>query len=146
MAVLSGFNGKLQTPTDAVIAVQTAAPASNDFATIGGLSNFSAELSATEIDITNQSSNESKEILDGRGVKALSLTFTGQATDAQLAKDIETNVLSQKLRWFRLLQSDNLNRTYTGKFKITNFSLSGSHDGSVEVNFSLMSSGVVTVA
>lgn len=146
MPSLSGFQLLLKTPTDGAMAIQENAPQDSDFATIGGMQSTSFDLAATEIEVTNQSSNENREILDGRGVRSLSITGSGQLQNSQIAKDLEANVLSNRLRWFQVEQQDNSNRKYTAKFKLSSYNFSGNHDGSVDFSLTLMSSGAVTIS
>ena len=146
MAALSGFRLLLKTPTDATIAIQTAQPANSDFSTIGGMQSTNVDWSASEIDVTTQSSDENRELLDGRGIKSLNFAASGQLQDSQIAKDLEANFLTQRLRWFQVEQEDNTNRRYTVKFKLTSYSFSGNHDGSVDFNLTLMSSGAISIA
>lgn len=146
MAGLSGFKTLLQTPTDETKAAQATAPAAADFSTIGGFQSVDSDGSASEIDVTNQSSGEYREILDGRGVRSLDINCSGVLQNTAIAKALEANQFSQKLRWFRIVQEDDSNRTKTAKFKITSFSKSSAHDGSVNFSMSLMSSGPVTIA
>ena len=144
--MLGGFKTWLQTPTDEAIASQDAAPATGDFSTVGGFQNIDFNLTASEIDVTNQSSDENKEILNERGVRAGSISGSGILQDSAIAKAIEANVLSQKLRWLRIVQDDTASdRTYSGRWKITDYSFSAPHDGPVTFSFTLSSSGEVSV-
>ncbi len=140
-----GFNLKVQTPTDDVKANQAAAPVAGDFSDLGSVRSVSLESTAQEIDITTQSSNENREILDERGTKSWNVSVSGVVSSADLFKSLELNVLNNKLRWFRLVQSDNANRTYLAKFKISNISIEGANDSEVTFSMSLMSSGPRTI-
>lgn len=145
MAILSGFQLQIQTPTDESVASGSSAPATNAFSVIGAIQSNSIEIAASEIDITTQSSNENREILNDRGIKNLNINVTGLATDSSLHKALELNVFSNKLRWFRLVKVDDSSRTYLSRFKISNLSQEGAHDGAVSLSFSLMSSGAVVI-
>ena len=146
MPGLSGFRFPILTPSDVAKASQDAPPADGDFEVIGGVQEKGLEMTATEIDITNNSSSENREILDGHGVKSHQITFSGILQNADLHKALENNFLNQKLRWFRIIQTDNGNRKYTSKYKITSFSTTGTHDGAITFNATLMSSGALTIA
>ena len=146
MGALSGFKTKLQTPTDEAKASQEAAPAAGDFATVGGFQQIDGDHSASEIDVTNQSSNESRELLNERGIRSMDLSGSGVLLDSAIAKALEANLYSQKLRWVRILQEDDGGRTRAARCKITNFTHASAHDGSVTFTITLMSSGPVTLA
>ena len=146
MASLSGFTFKCYTPSDAVKAIQDTPPADGDYVVIGGLQEKGLERTASEIEITSDSSGENRELLDGHGVRSGQITLSGFVQDTDLFKSLESTFLAQKLRWFRLIQPDNANRKYTGKFKITSLSNTGSHDNAITFSATLMSSGAITTA
>lgn len=149
MPALSGYRYPIYTPSDDVKAVQAAVPDDADFEKIGGCQEKTFERTATEIEITSDSSGENRELLDGHGIRSAQITFNGFTRDSALHKSLETNWASQKLRWFRLVEQDNANgagRTHTGKFKITSFSNTGTQDGAITFNITLMSSGPITTA
>ena len=143
---LSGFTMVLQTPSNAAVAVQEAAPADGDFTTVGGLQSKTMDFAASEIDITADDTNENRTLLDGHGIKSLDFSADGFLKNNQIYKDLEASWASQSLRWFRIIQPDNGNRTYTAKFKITSIQHTGTHDGAVGFSATLMSSGAVTIA
>lgn len=145
MAILSGFQLQIQTPTDESVASGSSAPVANAFSVIGAIQSNSIEIAASEIEVTTQSSDENREILNDRGIKNLNINVTGLATDSSLHKALELNVFSNKLRWFRLVKVDDSSRTYLARFKISNLSQEGAHDGAVSLSFALMSSGAVVI-
>ena len=145
MGGLAGYNYRLQTPTDASISNQDGKPQVSDYEDLGNVTSNSIELTATEIDITSQSSNQNKELLDGFGIKSASISSSGLKSDQQLHNDLEENFGTQRLRWFRLIQRDS-GRVYEGKFKITSLQVEGANDQAVTFSLSLMSSGEVTRA
>ena len=146
MPPLAGFKTWLQTPTDENLASQEASPLANQFETIGGFQTIDPSYTATEIDATNQSSNENRELLNERGIRSSNISGSGVLQNSAIAKALELNWISQKLRWFQVVQQDNNNRTYKSRFKITNFSHSSAHDGTVNFTIELMSSGPISIA
>ena len=146
MPGLSGYRFPIQTPSDSVKAAQDAIPDDADFETIGGVQNKGLEITAAEIDITSDSSGENREILDGHGIRSHNLTVDGIVQNSVLFKALETNALNQKLRWFRVVQTDNAARKYTSKYKITSFQSTGAHDGAIQFTATLTSSGPLTIA
>ena len=146
MPALSGFTYKVYTPSDAVKAVQSTVPGDSDFVVIGGLQEKGLEFTATDIEITNDSSGENRELLDGHGIRSYTVTLNGFVQNSALHKALEVNSMNQKLRWFRMIQPDNANRKYTGKFKISSLTNTGSFDNAITFSATLTSSGPLTIS
>ena len=66
--------------------------------------NFSG--TADGIEITNKSSGENRELLNGRGVIGLEVTGEGIAQNSVIHKDLQQTFLRQKLRWFSVERED----------------------------------------
>ena len=117
MASLSGFKFLLKTPTNEVVAKQNNIPNLNTFSTIGGFQSNALDFSATEIDVTNKSSGENRELLNRQGILSISASGSGILQDEAIAKAIEVNVEEQDLRWFALEREDG--RTFIARFKLS---------------------------
>ena len=146
MAIGSGFKLLLQTVSDDAKAKQVAVPNAGDFANVAGLQAKSLAINSQEIDITSGDSDEWREILADRGTRSVDISGNGVADDGALAKKLELRSFDNSITWFRITRSDSANRSYTGKFKITSFNITGNHDGALEFEISLMSSGPLVVA
>ena len=146
MASRAGQKFLLQTPSDEAKAVQDAAPSDGDFTTVAGMQTVTGDLTATEIDVTNQSSGENRELLDAHGIRAFTISGTGIMQDSAMQKALETTYANQKLRWFRIKQDDVTTGVITrvAKFKISSFNITGVYDNAITFNMTLMSSGAVT--
>jgi len=140
---LSGFLFKLKTPLGNKASQSSMPSLEDDFQDYGGVRGNSFSLSADGIDITNKSSGKNRTLLDGHGTLAMEMSGDGFTENEVLHKEIQQNVLSQALRWFLIERDDG--RTFIGKFKITSYQESGSHDGAVTFNISLMSSGTLYI-
>ena len=143
MPALSGFLYKLKTPSSQVIAEGNTLPTISLFAEIGGFQTNEFSGTADGIEITNKSSGENRELLNGRGVIGLEVTGEGIAQNSVIHKDLQQTFLRQKLRWFSVEREDG--RKFIARFKITSFNTSGAHDGPQMFNITLMSSGAIYV-
>ena len=145
MGALSGFKLLLQTPLDDAKAKQDAVPIAGDFSSVAGIQAKSVSINAQEIDITSGSTDEWRTLLADRGTRSWDISGNGVMDDGALAKKLESRSIDNSLNWFRVIRSDQANRAYTGKFKISTFNFEGNHDGSVNFDISLMSSGPLTI-
>ena len=143
MAILSGFKFLLSTPTGADVPFQSARPAENLFTTIGGFQSNGLNISAEGIDITNKSSGEWRELLKNRGKVSLDISGAGIMDDTDLKKELELNVINEKLRWFKLTREDN--RSFYALCKIVSLNFQGQHDQAMTFDFALQSSGGVII-
>lgn len=141
--ILSGFKFILKTPLTDALAFQTDRPNNSDFAQFGAIQSNTFEIAASAIETTNKSSAENREILDNYGMSTLDLSGTGFTDNSIIVKNLEQNVISQKIRWFLLEREDG--RRFISKCKITNISAEGAHDGAVSFSIALMSSGVIYI-
>ena len=146
MPGLAGQDFIIKTPAAESVANGAAKPQDSAFTALGNVQTLSKEFTATEIEITSQSSNNNRELLEEAGIKQMTLSVEGYVPDSTLFRSLETNMLNQKLRWFQVSRPDNSGRTYTGKFKITSLSDTGGVGDAVTFSLSLMSSGAVTIS
>ena len=146
MKSLSGFLFLLQTVSDDVKSAQDNAPAPADFTTMGGLQTKSLNFNGQEVDVTSGDSSEWRHLLDGRGLRSFDVSGSGIADDSELSKKIESRFVANKIFWWRIIRTDQANRAFTGKFKVSTFNYTGPHDGPLNYEISLMSSGPVTIA
>lgn len=115
------------------------------YTTLGGLRSTSVTRNAEAIDSTNHGSNQNREILDGAGIRSLSISGSGIfTTDANLAV-IEDAHEAQTLTRFQVIDVDS-GRTYTALFKIVTFERSGDYNNEQAYSISLESSGSITTS
>ena len=144
MASNSGFQALVQSPADKAIAVQANAPSNSDFSQVGGLRSNNKTFNNTPIDITTQSSNELRELLDGHGIRSLDVSIEGVANDSQIFKDILQDQVAGRLRWFQLFQEDSGVRI-TFKAKIVSYAENAPYDDAVGLTLEVQSSGAITI-
>lgn len=120
-------------------------PGSGTFTTIGGLRSTSATRNAEAIDATNHGSNQNKELLNGAGIRSMSVSGSGIFTDDANLEAIEDAHEAQLLTRFQVIDTDN-GKSYTALFKIVSFERSGDYNNEQAYSISLESSGAITVA
>jgi TP901-1 family phage major tail protein len=113
------------------------------FTVIGGIRSKSMTLNAEAIDITNQDSDEWREILDGAGIKSLSLSGSGIFTDDAVIDQIRTDMVANTMRNCQLIE-DASGAKWQGKFKFTSFERAGEYNGEQTWSVSLESSGEIS--
>lgn len=111
---------------------------------LGALKANSMSLNNEEIDITSKGSNQWKELLDGAGIRSVSISGSGVYDAESPINLVEDNCKDGVLTNFRIRDAAAGGRTRTGLFKITSFELSGEHNGATTYSISLSSSGEVT--
>lgn len=113
------------------------------FTTIGGLRSTSLSINGEEVDITNQGSQQWKELLDGAGIVSMSVSGSGVFTNSAAENLALTRCLGRTLANYQV--SDGI-RTFTGKFKITKMERAGEYKGEQTWSVSLASSGAIVIA
>lgn len=136
---MSGNAGK-----DLLLKVEDS-PGAGTYTTLGGLRSKTFEMSATVIESTNHGSNQYKEILDGAGIRAFTMSGEGIYNSAATLTLVETACLDQTLTRFQIVDATSGGRTYTGLFKIASVSREASFDAEQTYSISLESSGSITI-
>lgn len=113
------------------------------FVTLAGLRTKEISMNAELVDITNSDSvNQCREILDGIGVRSLSVSGAGVAKDVASLEVIRDSWAEQELRDTEFFIPDF--GTFACKTKVTTFVMNGEYNGAVMFNASLESSGDIT--
>lgn len=113
------------------------------FTTIGGLRSSSISLNNEAIDVTAQDSSQWTTLLDGAGIKKVTVSGSGIFEDTTSEQQMLTDHLAGTLRDFQLADGVGV---FAGKFKITKMERKGDYKGSQDWSMSLESSGAVTYA
>ena len=114
------------------------------FQTVGGLRSKSLSFAAEAIDVSNHGSNQWKQILDGAGMKSVSISGSGVYTSAANFRTIEENAFANLLTCLAFLDAVS-GRIYSGCFKITGIENNGEYDGEAGYSISAESAGEVTI-
>lgn len=104
------------------------------FTTLGGLRTKSWSFGSDGIEVTNHGSNQWRQMLDGAGIKSMSLSGEGVYTSATNFRTVENNAHANTLTCFAIVEIVT-GRVYNGCFKIT--AVEGSADFSGEATYSL---------
>lgn len=115
------------------------------YTTLGGLRSKSMTLNAEAIDVTNHGSNEWKELLDGAGVKSMSISGSGVFNTSTTLSQAITDWAAQTLRNFQIVDADS-GLTFQGAFKITSMERAGEYNGEQTWSMSMESSGTITIS
>lgn len=114
------------------------------FQNFGGLRSKSFSFNSEGIDITNQDSDEWKNILDGAGVRSFSVSGSGVYTNEDVFQDAQESALNNALICMMFIDVK-ASRVWVGCMKITSLEISGDYDAESNYSISAESSGAVTV-
>ncbi len=114
------------------------------FDIIGGLRSKSLTINNEAIDVTNHGSNQFRELLDGCGIRSMSISGSGIFNTSTTLSQIRTDVINGTLRNFQIVD-DVGGDVFEGLYKITSFERAGEYNGEQTWSVSLESSGEVTV-
>lgn len=135
-----------QAGRDLLLKVEAPA-ASGSYSTLGGLRAKTYTINNEAIDVTNHGSNEYREILDGAGIRSMSVSGSGVHTgDAATLNAIESAMLAGTLLLFQIVDVTSGGRTYSASFKVTSFERGGEHNAEQTYSLSLESSGQITIS
>lgn len=114
------------------------------YLTIGGLRSKSLSFNNEAIDVTSHDSSEWKELLDGKGIKSMSVSGSGVFTNSSAETQIRNDLIAGTLRKFKLF--DGAGNTFEAIFKITSLEYGGEYNAEQNWSISLESSGAVSIA
>lgn len=117
----------------------------SDYAAVVAGRELSLVINGSDIDITNKGSGGFSELLDEGGVTSMTVSVSGVFTDETSQTLLQTIALERKLWNMQLAYGGNTGKTVTGKFKVSNFTISGGSDDAVTFEASLTSSGAVVI-
>ncbi len=114
------------------------------FVTVAGLRARTVSLNARTVDITDSGSGGWRELLEGAGIRALSVSGSGVFRDADSDALIREAFFAQSpADWQVVVPGFG---TFAGPFLIAALEYAGSHDGEATFSLTLSSSGEVTFA
>ena len=128
---------------DLLLEVETAPSV---YTLLGGLRTKSFTINSEAIETTNHGSGEYKEMLDGSGIRSMSLSGGGVSVDDATLVLVEDNCIANTLTNFRITDQSTNGRTYTVCCKIASVERAGEYNAEQTYSISLESSGVITIA
>lgn len=110
---------------------------------VGGLRSKSYSFSSGGVDITNQESEEWTNMLDGAGIRSLSVSASGVYTNEAVFQAIKSAALNNALIALMFLdtKTSDITESY---FKVTGLDVSGDYDSEGQYSISADSSGPVS--
>ncbi|MAL08372.1 MAG: phage major tail protein, TP901-1 family [Maricaulis sp.] len=123
---------------------------SGSLTTIAGLRSTSMSINGEMVDVTTKDSNplvaggadKAREILEGGGIRSMSISASGVFTDSALENDIRISAQKGQIREYKLVFGDG--DDITGNFLITSYERAGEFNGEETYSMTLESSGQVT--
>lgn len=115
------------------------------FKTVGGLRSKGFSFASDAIDASNHGTNQWREVLNGAGVRSVSISGSGVYTNHTEFKRVRNNAFANRLTKLAFIDVI-LGEIYSGCFKLTSVEGSGDYDGESSYSLSAESSGKVTVS
>jgi len=121
------------------------------FTTIAAARDCTITESDSIVTTTSKDDGGVRTLLAGLTERSMSVSGTGVFVDSATIDDLRTDFRAGTLRNFRLdvastaLATDS-GQIITGAFRITQFEIAGAHDDAVNYNFTLESSGALTIS
>ena len=113
-----------------------------EFTAIGAFRTKSMRINQQTVDATNQdSSNKWRELLEGAGIKSISLSGSGVFTDDTGQEYVRDAIMSGQNSEFQITVPGF--GTFTGLFDVSEMSLEGPHDNAVTWSLTLESAGEI---
>lgn len=114
------------------------------FTTVAGLRTTSLSINGEMIDVTDKDSGDQmRELLDGGGVKSMTVTGAGVFEDDASQTALEEKALSGEIANYQIAFESG--RTYQGAFQVTNVEYTGEYNEAHTYSVTLESSGKITV-
>lgn len=114
------------------------------FKTVGGLRSSGVSFASEGIDITNYGSNQWRQMKDGAGIRAVSVSGDGVYTIATNYRAMETDAYANNLVCLAFVDVA-AGRVYHGCFKITSLEITGEHGGEATFTMAAESAAAITV-
>lgn len=114
------------------------------FTTVAGLRTTSLSINGEMIDVTDKDSEDQmRELLDGGGVKSMTVTGAGVFEDDASQTALEEKALSGEIANYQITFESG--RTYQGAFQVTNVEYTGEYNDAHTYSVTLELSGKITV-
>ena len=110
--------------------------------TLAGLRSNSFTINNELVDVTNKTSNRMRELLSGAGVRSLTISGSGVASDEAGYTAVKAAAIADTHQRYLLCYSDG--STIAGNFQITSFESAGEYNAEETFSITLESSGAYT--
>ncbi len=120
------------------------------FTTIAGAKEHTITENENLVDTTTKDSAGNRQLLAGKILYNVGVSFTGVFVDSQSLKDLETAMRAGTHSTYKIdivdTDATTAGETLTGAFRITKIERSGAFDGEVNYSVSMESDGAITSA
>lgn len=114
------------------------------FTTVAGLRTKGLAINGEMVDVTDSDSEDQmRELLDGGGVKSMTITGAGVFEDDASQTILEQRVLSGSIDNYQVVFDSG--RTYEGAFQCTTVDYAGEYNGEQTYNVTLESAGKIDI-
>lgn len=137
---MAGYSGR----TLLVQVEQT--PGSGTFIDVGGLRTKELKWSNEAVETTNDDDDGARTLLEGGGTRGLDVTGSGVFVSDTAYNVIKAARKDNTHLNFKLTEPGANGDEHSGLFMISEFSVTGEHNGAVAYSMTLMSDGVVTTS
>lgn len=126
-----------------LLKVDTATTGGPTYTTLAGIQANSIRIGADAVDVTNADSTARfRELLEGAGVKRLTLSGSGVFSDAAVDAKLTEYVMDGSIKLWQAIVPDF--GTFAGSFQITQLDFNGPHDKEVQFSITIESAGEIT--
>jgi len=116
---------------------------SSTYNTIGAMRTTSMSLNKENVDVTTKDDAPWRALLDGCGIKSMSVSGGGVFSDDEFVEDlIQAFMSSTTIKTFKLVSG--AGDEFDGDFEITTISRAGEYNAEETFDFTLESSGTIT--
>ncbi|MGE3714352.1 MAG: phage major tail protein, TP901-1 family [Alphaproteobacteria bacterium] len=112
------------------------------FTTIGGLRTNSLTHNNQTVDTTNKDSGAWRQLLQGAGLRSVSLTGSGVFTDSATEETVRGYAMANEIRNYQMTFGNG--DVLEGPFHITAYQRAGSYNNEETYSLTLVSAGTVT--
>lgn len=112
------------------------------FTTIGGLRTNSFTHNNQTVDTTSKDSGAWRQLLDGAGIRSITLSGSGVFTDAATEETVRGFAMNNQIKNYQMTFGNG--DSMTGAFQITSYQRAGSYNGEETYSLTLASAGTVT--
>lgn len=116
--------------------------ASGGGGTLAGLRENTLRINNEPVDTTNKDSAGWRNLLEGAGTQAVTVTATGIADTAATYETVKGYAQANSINTFQIIGPDN--DAAEGAFQITSFEEGGAHNGELTFSLTLESAGTIS--
>lgn len=113
-----------------------------NFTTIGGLRTTAFSHNNQTVDTTNKDSGAWRQLLDGAGMRAISISGTGVFTNAASEETVRGFAMNNQIKNYKLTFGNG--DSMTGAFQITSYQRAGNYNNEETYSLTLSSAGAIT--